>query len=115
MSVSTALHWGKQEDEEEEEQQQQQNKKGRSRISHSCIRRHSPWQPVSGTGHKFEKLGYGVEEVQHLRHKEQHHGFTEVGQNCHYCKCHASEVAECVTHKHLRRIPAIEKNTIPAK
>ena len=63
---------------------------------------------MTGTGHKLEQLGYRVEEVEHLGHKEQHQGLAEVGQYGHHRKGHARKVAERVAHKHLGRVPATQ-------
>jgi len=66
-----------------------------------------PRQPVTGTRNDVEELRQRVEEVEHLRDKKKQHCFAEVPQDPHHGKGHAGKVAEGVSNKHSRWVPAI--------
>ena len=63
---------------------------------------------MSWTGNKSEYLRHRVEEVGHLRDKEQQHRFTKVPQDRNNSKRHAREITECVTDKHTGWVPVIK-------
>lgn len=59
-----------------------------------------PW-----TGNQVKELWHAVQEVEYLGDKEQQGRFTEVANYSNHGKCHSWEVAKCVAHKYLSRVP----------
>lgn len=80
-------------------------------IDHTHTRR-LPGEPVSGAGDDMKKLRQGVDKVDHLGDEEQQHHLAEVSQDADHSKCHPSKVAEGVSHKHRRGVPAARQMLI---
>ena len=63
---------------------------------------------MSGAWNEAKQLWSGIEEVEDLRDEEEQHCLAEVGENADNSKCHPCKVAECISHKHSRRVPGLE-------
>lgn len=67
---------------------------------------------MSGAGDDMKKLGQGVDKIDHLRDKEQQHHLAEVSQDANHSKGHPSKIAESISHKHRRGVPAAHQMVI---
>lgn len=62
---------------------------------------------MARTGNEVEELGNGVEKVEDLREEEEQECLAVMAEDAHHRERHSGEVAECVAHEHVRRIPAL--------
>lgn len=66
---------------------------------------HSLGESMPGTWDQPKQLRGGVKEIQDLRDEEEQQCLTEMAQDTHHGKCHASKIAISVPHKHTRWVP----------
>lgn len=61
---------------------------------------------MSGTWNHSKQLRYRVQEVEDLGDEEEQQCLAEMSQDTYHSECHASKIAEGVTHKHTRWVPS---------